>query len=150
VSVRVGGAIVIGSVVFIVITLFEQIPVVGWLGALVSVAAWIWLASEIRRAGGAFTDAAIAGAITGFVGAVSAWMLQVGNLFGPDTPGLARFGAGFGTIGATIFLVIWQPYAPAATRRVPRRPSIHRSSRSSGSRRCSRSFRGWTWPSSRR
>ncbi|HTH70674.1 MAG TPA: hypothetical protein VL493_05290 [Candidatus Saccharimonadales bacterium] len=106
-SVRVGGAIVIGSVVFIVITLFEQVPVVGWLGALVSVAAWIWLASEIRRAGGAFTDAAIAGAITGFVGAVSAWMLQVGNLFGPDTPGLARFGAGFGTIGATIFLVIW-------------------------------------------
>jgi len=71
------------------------------------VAAWIWLAREIRRAGGVLIDAAIAGAITGFVGAVSAWMLQVGNLFGPDTPGLARFGAGFGTIGATIFLVIW-------------------------------------------
>lgn len=105
--VRVGGAIVMGSVVFIVITLFEQIPVVGWLGALVSVAAWIWLAREIRRAGGALADAAIAGAITGFVGAVSAWMLQVGNLFGPETPGLARFGAGFGTIGATIFLVLW-------------------------------------------
>jgi len=35
------------------------------------------------------------------------WLLQVGNLFGPDTPGLARFGAGLGTIGATIFLVIW-------------------------------------------
>ena len=104
---RVSGAIVIGSVVFIVITLFEQIPVVGWLGALVSVAAWIWLAREIRRAGGVFIDAAIAGAITGFVGAVSAWMLQVGNLFGPDTPGLARFGAAFGIIGASIFLVLW-------------------------------------------
>jgi hypothetical protein len=104
---RVGGAIVIGSVVFIVITLFEQIPVVGWLGALVSLGAWIWLAREIRRVGGTVIDAAIAGAITGFVGAVSAWMLQVGNLFGPDTAGLARFGAGFGTIGATIFLVIW-------------------------------------------
>jgi hypothetical protein len=104
---RVAGAIVMGSVVFVVITFFEQIPVVGWLGALVSVAAWIWLAREIRRAGGALVDAAIAGAITGFVGAVSAWMLQVGNLFGPDTPGLARFGAGLGTIGATVFLVLW-------------------------------------------
>jgi hypothetical protein len=104
---RVGGLVVMGSVVFIVITLFEQIPVVGWLGALVSVGAWIWLAREIRLAGGALLDAAIAGAITGFVGAVSAWMLQVGNLFGLDTPGLARFGAGFGTIGATIFLVLW-------------------------------------------
>jgi len=104
---RVAGAIVIGSVVFVVITFFEQIPVVGWLGAPVSVAAWIWLAREIRRAGGALVDAAIAGAITGFVGAVSAWMLQVGNLFGPDTPGLARFGAGLGTIGATVFLVLW-------------------------------------------
>ncbi|HTJ60530.1 MAG TPA: hypothetical protein VL333_04980 [Candidatus Saccharimonadales bacterium] len=104
---RVAGAIVLGSVVFVVITFFEQIPVVGWLGAPVSVAAWIWLAREIRRAGGALVDAAIAGAITGFVGAVSAWMLQVGNLFGPDTPGLARFGAGLGTIGATVFLVLW-------------------------------------------
>ena len=49
----------------------------------------------------------MAGAVTGLIGAVSAWMLQVGNLFGPDTPGLARFGAGLGTIGATIFLFIW-------------------------------------------
>lgn len=106
-TVRVGGAIVIGSLVFIVITLFEQIPVVGWLGALASVFAWIWLAGEVRRAGGTITDAAIAGGLTGFVGAVSAWMLQVGNLFGPDTPGLARFGAGLGTIGASIFLVVW-------------------------------------------
>jgi hypothetical protein len=107
VTVRVGGTIVIGSLVFIVITLFEQIPVVGWLGALASVFAWIWLAGEIRRGGGTLTDAAITGGLTGFVGAVSAWMLQVGNLFGPDTPGLARFGASFGTIGATIFLVVW-------------------------------------------
>jgi hypothetical protein len=107
VTVRLGGTIVIGSLIFIVITLFEQIPVVGWLGALASLFAWIWLAGEIRRAGGGLVDAAIAGGFTGLVGAVSAWMLQVGNLFGPDTPGPARFGAGFGTIGATIFLVIW-------------------------------------------
>jgi hypothetical protein len=104
---RVGVAIVIGSLVFIVITLFEQIPVIGWLGALASLAAWIWLAGQVRRAGGAITDAGIAGALTGLVGAVSAWLLQVGNLFGPDTPGLARLGAGLGTIGATIFLMLW-------------------------------------------
>lgn len=97
----------IGSLVFIVITLFEQIPVIGWLGALASFAAWIWLAGEVRRAGGTMADAAVAGGLTGLVGAVSAWLLQIGNLFGPDTPGLARFGAGLGTIGATVFLVIW-------------------------------------------
>ena len=104
---RVGGMVLIGSLVFIVITLFEQIPVVGWLGALASFIAWVWLAGEIRRAGGTLVDAAVAGGVTGLVGAVSAWMLQVGNLFGPDTPGLARFGAGLGTVGATVFLVIW-------------------------------------------
>jgi hypothetical protein len=93
--------------VFVAITLFEQIPVIGWLGALASFMAWVWLAGEVRRAGGAVVDAAIAGGVTGLVGAASAWMLQVGNLFGPDTPGLARFGAGLGTIGATVFLVIW-------------------------------------------
>ena len=97
----------IGSVVFVVITLFEQIPVIGWLGALVSFAAWVWLAGEIRRNRGMIVDAAVAGGLTGLVGAVSAWLLQVGNLFGPDTPGLARFGAGLGTIGATVVLVIW-------------------------------------------
>ena len=104
---RVGGTVLSGSLVFIVITLFEQIPVVGWLGALASFIAWVWLAGEIRRAGGTLVDAAVAGGVTGLVGAVSAWMLQVGNLFGPDTPGLARFGAGLGTVGATVFLVIW-------------------------------------------
>ena len=97
----------LGSVVFLVITAFEQIPVIGWLGALASIGAWLWLAGEIRRAGGTLTDAAIGGALTGLVGAVSGWVLQVGNLLGPDTPGLARFGAGLGTIGATVFLVIW-------------------------------------------
>jgi len=104
---RVGAAMLIGSVVFLVITLFEQIPVIGWLGALASLAAWVWLAGQVLRAGGTVIDAGIAGAVTGVVGAVSAWLLQVGNLFGPDTPGLARFGAGLGTIGASVFLIIW-------------------------------------------
>ena len=97
----------LGALVFVGITLFEQIPVVGWLGALASVAAWIWLAGEIRRAGGTVIDAAVAGGFTGLVGAVSGWMLQIGNLFGPDTPGLARLGAGLGTVGATVFLILW-------------------------------------------
>ena len=104
---RVGRATLLGAIVFLVITAFEQLPVIGWLGALASIGAWIWLAGEIRSADGTMTDAAIAGAVTGLVGAVSGWLLQVGNLFGPDTPGLARFGAGLGTVGATIFLVIW-------------------------------------------
>ena len=104
---RVGAAMLLGSIVFLVITAFEQLPVIGWLGALASIAAWLWLAGEIRRAGGTVTDAAIGGAVTGLIGAVSGLALQVGNLFGPDTPGLARFGAGLGTIGATVFLVLW-------------------------------------------
>lgn len=104
---RLGGTMLAGALVFVVITFFEQIPVVGWLGALASVAAWIWLAGEIRRAGGTAIDAAVAGGFTGLVGAVSSWLLQVGNLFGPDTPGPARLGAGLGTIGATVFLILW-------------------------------------------
>jgi hypothetical protein len=104
---RIGVTLVVGSLIFLVVTLIEQIPVVGWLGALVSVGAWFWLAGDVRRRGGTAVDAALVGALTGLVGAVSAWLLQVGNLFGPDTPGLARFGAGLGTIGATVFLVLW-------------------------------------------
>ena len=104
---RVGAVMLLGSLVFLVITAFEQLPVIGWLGALASIGAWIWLAGEIRRAGGTAIDAAVAGAVTGLVGAVSGWLLQIGNLIGPDTPGLARFGAGLGTVGATVFLVLW-------------------------------------------
>ena len=104
---RLGTALVLGSLVFVGITFFEQIPVIGWLGALVSLGAWFWLAGVVRRGGGSIVDVAVAGGVTGLVGAVSAWLLQVGNLFGPDTPGLARFGAGLGTIGASVFLVLW-------------------------------------------
>jgi hypothetical protein len=106
-SPRIGVTLLVGSLIFLVVTLIEQIPVVGWLGALLSLGAWFWLAGDVRRRGGTAVDAALVGALTGLVGAVSAWLLQVGNLFGPDTPGLARFGAGLGTIGATVFLVLW-------------------------------------------
>jgi hypothetical protein len=102
-----GVTLLLGSLSFVVITLFEQIPVFGWLGALLSLGAWFWLAGEVRRGGGTFVDAAVVGGLTGLVGAVSGWLLQVGSLFGPDTSGLARFGAGLGTIGATLFLILW-------------------------------------------
>ena len=104
---RFSGTLLVGALVFVAITFFEQIPVVGWLGAIASVAAWVWLAGEVRRIGASTIDAAVAGALTGIVGAVSGWLLQVGNLFGPDTPGLARLGAGLGTIGASVFLILW-------------------------------------------
>lgn len=124
---RLGLTVVVGSLVFLGITLFEQIPVVGWLGALASFGAWLWLGGEVRRNDGNTIDAALVGGMTGLVGAVSAWLLQVGNLFGPDTPGLARFGAGLGTIGATVFLIVWPVVgalvcaAAAAVRRSDRR-----------------------------
>lgn len=104
---RSGLTLILGSLVFLVITLFEQLPVIGWFGALASLAAWYWLAGEVRGSGGTVVEAAVVGGVTGVVGAVSAWLVQLGNLFGPDTPGLARFGAGLGTLGATVFLVLW-------------------------------------------
>ena len=99
--------LVLGTAIFIVITAFEQIPVVGWLGAFASLLAWIWLGTEVRRTGGPTAEAAFLGLATGAVGAVSGWLAQVGSLFGPDTAGMARIGAGFGVVGATIFIVAW-------------------------------------------
>jgi len=102
----------LGTVGFVAITYFEQFPVLGWLGALVSVVAWLTIARAAARA----TDdgavragvwAAILGAWTGLVGAVSAWALQTGNLFGFSTDPAARVGAGFGFVGATLGLVYW-------------------------------------------
>ena len=106
-SARTGRTLLLGSLIFLVITFFEQIPVIGWFGALASLVAWVWLAGEVRHGRGTFVDAVVIGGVTGLVGAISGWLLQVGNLFGPDTPGPARFGAGLGTIGATVFLVVW-------------------------------------------
>ena len=33
----------LGTIAFIAITLFEQLPVLGWAGGAISIAAWIWL-----------------------------------------------------------------------------------------------------------
>jgi hypothetical protein len=106
--VRLFGLFVIGTVGFVVISYFEQVPVLGWLGAVVSVVAWVTLGRALARDGATATiTSGILGAWTGFVGAFSAWAFQTGNLFGLTTPGLDRVGAGFGFIGATLGLLYW-------------------------------------------
>src|SRR4051812_46241221 len=105
---------VVGTVGFVLISYFEQVPVLGWLGALVSVVAWVTFGRDLARDGAlSLPTAGVVGAWTGFVGAFSAWALQTGNLFGLTTPGLDRVGAGFGFIGATLGLVYW-PFIGAA------------------------------------
>jgi len=107
--------LVVGSVVFIAITFFEQLPVLGWLGGAISIAVWIWLTRtllsdsefDVIRSGIGVGWAALIGAFTGFVGAVSAWAAQTGNLFGFTTEPGDRFGAAFGFVGATIGIVYW-------------------------------------------
>lgn len=102
------GLFVIGTVGFVLISYFEQLPVLGWLGAMVSVVAWVTLGRALAREGGSATvTSAVLGAWTGFVGAFSAWIFQTGNLIGFTTPGLERVGAGFGFVGATLGLVYW-------------------------------------------
>lgn len=103
------GLFVIGTVGFILISYFEQLPVLGWLGAMVSVVAWVTLGRALARESGssAVVTSGGLGAWTGFVGAFSAWAFQTGNLFGLTTPGLDRVGAGFGFVGATLGLIYW-------------------------------------------
>jgi hypothetical protein len=99
---------VVGTIGFVLISYFEQVPVLGWLGAVVSIVAWVLMGREIGRDGASATiTSGILGAWTGFVGAFTAWIFQTGNLFGLTTPGLDRVGAGFGFVGASLGLVYW-------------------------------------------
>ena len=105
---RLFGLFVIGTVGFVLISYFEQLPVLGWLGSVVSVVAWVTTGRGLAREGGsAMVTSGVLGAWTGFVGAFSAWAFQTGNLFGLTTPGLERVGAGFGFVGATLGLIYW-------------------------------------------
>ena len=105
----------VGTVVFVVITFLEQIPVLGWIGGVVSIGAWILLTRALMldaawdpvRAGVGVGWAAVLGAFTGFMGALTAWLAQTGNLFGFETAPGARFGAAFGFVGASLGLVYW-------------------------------------------
>src|SRR5437879_12708337 len=99
---------VVGTSGFVLISFFEQIPVLGWLGALISVVAWVTLGRALAQEGASATmTSGILGAWTGFVGAFSAWVFQTGNLFGFTTPGLDRIGAGSGFAGAWLGLLYW-------------------------------------------
>ena len=107
--------LVLGTALFIAITFFEQIPVIGWLGGVVSIAVWIALtramldiaAWDIVGGGIGLVWAAVLGGVTGFFGALTAWMAQTGNLFGFTTAPGDRFGAAFGFVGASLGLVYW-------------------------------------------
>ena len=107
--------LVLGTAVFIAITFFEQIPVIGWLGGVVSIAAWIALtramlqvaAWDVVGGGIGLVWAAVLGGVTGFFGALTAWMAQTGNLFGFTTQPGDRFGAAFGFVGASLGLIYW-------------------------------------------
>jgi hypothetical protein len=107
--------VALGAVVFVAITFFEQIPILGWLGGALSVAAWVWLTrqllsdseADVISSGIAVGWAALLGAFSGFVGALTAWMAQTGNLFGFDTTPGDRFGAAFGFLGASLGILYW-------------------------------------------
>ena len=101
------GVLVLGGAAFILITAFEQLPVLGWGGALLSLAVWWLIARQLSRDGPAPLEGAIVGAVTGFVGAASAWVAQLVNLFGVQTEAGDRFGAGIGTVGASLGLLYW-------------------------------------------
>ncbi len=105
----------VGTAAFIAITFFEQLPLLGWAGGAISIAVWIWLTRtllsdsefDVIRSGLGVGWAALIGAFTGFVGAISAWAAQTGNLFGFTTEPGDRFGAVFGFVGATVGIVYW-------------------------------------------
>jgi hypothetical protein len=107
--------LVVGAVVFVAITFLEQVPILGWLGGVVSIAAWIALTRELvsdrvwslMRGGIGIAWAAILGGFTGFVGALTAWLAQTGSLFGFTTQPGDRFGAAFGFVGASLGLIYW-------------------------------------------
>jgi hypothetical protein len=110
----------LGCIAFVAITFFEQLPVVGWLGGVVSVAAWVVIARALVGDNGfdfetpfGVSWAAVIGAVTGFVGALTSWLAQTGNLIGFTTPPGDRFGAVFGFVGASLGIVLWPLFGAA-------------------------------------
>ena len=110
----------LGCIAFVAITFFEQLPIVGWLGGIVSVGAWVVIARALVGENGFDFEtpfgigwAAVIGAVTGFVGAFTSWLAQTGNLIGFTTPAGDRFGAAFGFVGASVGIVLW-PFFGAA------------------------------------
>src|SRR3954466_12946038 len=113
--IRAGLYLVLGAVVFVVITFLEQMPILGWLGGVVSIAPWIVLTRallsdselDVVRSGIGIGWALLLGAFSGFVGALTSWLAQTGNLFGFPTPPGGRFGGVFGFVGSSLGIVYW-------------------------------------------
>jgi len=110
----------LGCIAFVAITYFEQLPIIGWLGGIVSIAAWVLIVRAlIGERGFDFETpfgvgwSATIGAVTGFVGAFTAWLAQTGNLVGFATAPGDRFGAAFGFVGASIGIVLWPLFGAA-------------------------------------
>lgn len=93
----------IACVALVAITFFEQVPVWGWLGGAISVGVWWLLGREMSGA----LAAAFMGAVSGFLGALTSWAAQTGNLFGFTTPPGDRVGALFGFIGSSLGILYW-------------------------------------------
>ena len=93
----------IACAALVAITFFEQIPVWGWLGGAISVGVWWLLGREMSGA----IAAAVMGAASGFLGALTSWAAQTGNLFGFTTPAGERIGALFGFIGSSLGILYW-------------------------------------------
>lgn len=112
--------LVLGCIAFVAITYFEQLPIIGWLGGIVSIAAWTLIARALVGEDGFDVEtpfgigwAAVIGAATGFVGAFTAWLAQTGNLIGLGTAPGDRFGAAFGFVGASIGILLWPLFGAA-------------------------------------
>jgi hypothetical protein len=110
----------LGCIAFVAITFLEQLPIIGWLGGVVSVGAWIVIARALVDESGFDFDTPFTlgwsvaiGGVTGFVGAFTGWLAQTGNLIGLTTPPADRFGAAFGFLGATIGIVLWPLFGAA-------------------------------------
>ena len=110
----------LGCIAFVAITYFEQLPIIGWLGGIVSVAAWVVIVRALVGERGFDFEtpfgvgwSAVIGAVTGFVGAFTAWLAQTGNLVGFTTAPGDRFGAAFGFVGASIGIVLWPLFGAA-------------------------------------
>jgi hypothetical protein len=110
----------LGCIAFVAITYFEQLPIIGWLGGVLSVAAWVVIVRALVGERGFDFEtpfgmgwSAVIGAVTGFVGAFTAWLAQTGNLFGFTTAPGDRFGAAFGFVGASLGIVLWPLFGAA-------------------------------------
>jgi hypothetical protein len=110
----------LGCIAFVAITFLEQLPIIGWLGGFVSIAAWVVIARALVGERGFDFDtpfgigwSAVVGGVTGFVGAFTSWLAQTGNLFGFTTAPGDRFGAAFGFVGASIGIVLWPLFGAA-------------------------------------